>query len=99
MQEKDRQTETENERKRETLTRSKRKGLKKFAGFDLSNFVYPPNDTVEIVKEYKGKKWKPTHGGTGSEALTLTFTMYRIKPRETATRQSRGVEATPEQRG
>ena len=44
-----------------------------FGGFDLSNFVYPPNDTVEIVKEYK---WKPTHGGTGSESLTLTFTMY-----------------------
>ena len=44
----------------------------------MSNFVYPPDDAVEIVKEYKGKKWKPTHGGTGSEALTLTFTMYRI---------------------
>ena len=44
----------------------------------MSNFVYPPDDAVEIVKEYKGKKWKPTHGGTGSESLTLTFTMYRI---------------------
>jgi hypothetical protein len=61
-----------------TLIKAKRKGLKQFAGFDLSNFVYPPDDAVEIVKEYKGKKWKPTHGGTGSESLTLTFTMYRI---------------------
>ncbi len=65
----------------------------------MSNFIYPPDDAVEILKEYKGKKWKPTHGGTGSEALTLTFTMYRItKPRETARRQSReGVEGKEEE--
>ena len=82
-----------------TLIKAKRNGLKQFAGFDLSNFVYPPNDTVEIVKEYKGHKWKPTHGGTGSESLTLTFTMYRItKPRERIRRQSRGgVEAKEEE--
>ena len=82
-----------------TLIRAKKKGLKKFGGFDLSNFEYPPNNTVEIVKEYNGHKWKPRHGGTGSESLTLTFTMYRItKPRERATRQSRGgVEAKEEE--
>jgi len=88
-----------------TLIKAKRKGLKQFAGFDLSNFIYPPDDAVEILKEYKGKKWKPTHGGTGSEALTLTFTMYRItKPitrdnswkYEDRTEQKSGVEEKEE---
>ena len=82
-----------------TLIRAKKKGLKKFGGFDLSNFEYPPNDTVEIVKEYRNHKWKPEGSERGTEALILNFTLYRItKPRERATRQNRaGIEAKEEE--
>jgi hypothetical protein len=73
-----------------TLIRAKRKGLKKFGGFDLSNFEYP-NNTVEIVKEYRNHKWKSERG---TEALILNFTLYRItKPHQS---QRSGVEAKEE---
>ena len=82
-----------------TLIRAKKKGLKKFGGVDLRNFEYPPNDTVEIVKEYVNHKWKPEGSERGTEALILNFTLYRIpKPRERTRRQSRGgVEAKEEE--
>jgi hypothetical protein len=82
-----------------TLIRAKRKGLKKFGGFDLSNFEYPPNNTVEIVKEYKQEKWRPEGSERGTEALVLNFTFYRItKPGERERRQSRaGIEAKQEE--
>ena len=60
-----------------TLIKAKRKGLKKSKGFDLSNFEYPPDDNVEILKEYKNFKWNPEND-LGGESLILNFTMYRI---------------------
>ena len=63
--------------KHNTLIKAKRKGLKKSKGFDLSNFEYPPDDNVEILKEYKNFKWKPEND-VGGESLILNFTMYRI---------------------
>jgi predicted RNA methylase len=60
-----------------TMIRAKRKGLKKFGGFDLSNFTKIKSDNIYIAKKYENKKWKP-EGARGSETLNLTFTMYRI---------------------
>jgi predicted RNA methylase len=60
-----------------TMRRAKKKGLKKFADFDLKNFTNPNSKEVDVVKEYKNKTWRPG-GDRGNEVLKLTFTMYRI---------------------
>ena len=79
------------ERTRENTHQIETKGNDEVWGIDLSNFEYPPNDTVEIVKEYRNHKWKPEGSERGTEALVLNFTLYRItKPRGETTRQSRG---------